>query len=670
MKVIKTISLSLMLSAIPQLLMAQDTFGEMIYSKVKTLFKLNAPTTVNLDGMTGATTQIDKKKQVEIHIYEDGQGGKAIKTIKMKASGENRWEATVKGDLKGKFYTFDIGKGETPGVFAKAVGVNGMRGAIVDMAETNPQGWENDQRPVIQSPADLVIYEMHWRDFSIDASSGLKNKGKFLALTEPKAIEHLKSLGVNAVHILPSFDYASVDETKLDTPQYNWGYDPKNYNVPEGSYSTDPYNPVTRIKEFKQMVQALHKAGIRVILDVVYNHTFNIDHSNFQLTYPDMYYRKTADGKYSDGSGCGNETASEKPLMREFMLESVKYWIDEYHIDGFRFDLMGVHDIETMQQIRAEVNKIDPSIYIYGEGWSAGSCAYPVDKLAMKANAQQLNGIAAFSDDMRDALRGPFSDDHKGALLAGIPGEEESLKFGIVGGIAHPQVDMTKVNYDKKPWTNNPTEQISYVSCHDDMCLVDRLKASIPSLTDKNIPEKERTAELIRIDQLAQTAVFTSQGVPFILSGEEMLRDKKGVHNSYNSPDSINHLDWNNLQRYPQLFAYYKNLIQLRKNHPAFRLAKGDKVRQHLEFLPAVNSKDVKQDCLVGFLLKDLQGIDAWKTIVVIYNFNKEAKEMAIPEGTYTIACCNGTIDEAGLGEVSGKEVLVDGQSALILFQK
>ena len=670
MKVIKTISLSLVLSAIPQLLMAQDTFGEMIYSKVKTLFKLNAPTTVNLDGMTGATTQIDKKKQVEIHIYEDGQGGKAIKTIKMKASGENRWEATVKGDLKGKFYTFDIGKGETPGVFAKAVGVNGMRGAIVDMAETNPQGWENDQRPVIQSPADLVIYEMHWRDFSIDASSGLKNKGKFLALTEPKAIEHLKSLGVNAVHILPSFDYASVDETKLDTPQYNWGYDPKNYNVPEGSYSTDPYNPVTRIKEFKQMVQALHKAGIRVILDVVYNHTFNIDHSNFQLTYPDMYYRKTADGKYSDGSGCGNETASEKPLMREFMLESVKYWIDEYHIDGFRFDLMGVHDIETMQQIRAEVNKIDPSIYIYGEGWSAGSCAYPVDKLAMKANAQQLNGIAAFSDDMRDALRGPFSDDHKGALLAGIPGEEESLKFGIVGGIAHPQVDMTKVNYDKKPWTNNPTEQISYVSCHDDMCLVDRLKASIPSLTDKNIPEKERTAELIRIDQLAQTAVFTSQGVPFILSGEEMLRDKKGVHNSYNSPDSINHLDWNNLQRYPQLFTYYKNLIQLRKNHPAFRLATGDKVRQHLEFLPAVNSKDVKQDCLVGFLLKDLQGIDAWKTIVVIYNFNKEAKEMAIPEGNYTIACCNGTIDEAGLGEVSGKEVLVDGQSALILFQK
>ena len=670
MKSIRTISLSLMVTMIPCVSFAQNTFDEMVYSKVKTIFKLNAPTSVEVDGNTGASTQITPKNTVKVRVYNAGEAGKAVKTVKMKASGKDRWEATIKGDLAGKYYTFDMGKGETPGVFAKAVGVNGNRGAIIDLAQTNPAGWENDVRPAIQSPADLVIYEMHWRDFSIDASSGLQNKGKFLALTEPKAIQHLKNLGVNAIHILPSFDYASVDETKLSTPQYNWGYDPKNYNVPEGSYSTDPYKPETRIKEFKEMVQALHKAGIRVILDVVYNHTFNINNSNFQRTYPDYYYRKTAAGKYSDGSGCGNETASEKPLMREFMLESVKYWINEYHIDGFRFDLMGVHDIETMQKIRQMVNEIDPSIYIYGEGWSAGSCAYPTEKLAMKANTQQLQGIGAFSDDMRDALRGPFSDDHKGALLAGISGEEESLKFGIVGGIAHPQVDMNKVNYDKQPWTNNPTEQVSYVSCHDDMCLVDRLKASIPSLTDKNIPEDLRKAELIRIDQLAQTAVFTSQGVPFILSGEEMLRDKKGVHNSYNSPDSINHLDWNNLQSYPQVFIYYKNLIQLRKNHTAFRLSTGDKVRQHLSFLPSEDAKGVKQDCLVGFQLKDLQGIDAWKNIIVIFNFNKEAKEMAIPEGEYTVACCNGVINEEGLGHVSGKEVLVDGQSALILYQK
>ncbi len=648
-------------SILPSSLMAQTTFNEMLYSKEKTMFTLNAPTSV--DGLTGASAQAIKPS-VKIRIYNAGKDGKAIKTVKMKPIGDNRWSATLKGDFKGKFYTFDMGKGETPGVFAKAVGVNGNRGAIVDMYDTDPAGWTDDVRPEIKSPADLVIYEMHWRDFSIDASSGLENKGKFLALTEPKAIAHLKNLGVNAVHILPSFDYASVDETKLSTPQYNWGYDPKNYNVPEGSYSTDPYNPVTRIKEFKEMVQALHKAGIRVILDVVYNHTFDIQNSNFQRTYPDYYYRKTADGRYSDGSGCGNETASEKPLMRQFMLESVKYWIDEYHIDGFRFDLMGVHDIETMQAIREMVNRIDPTIYIYGEGWSAGSCAYPQDKLAMKANTQQLNGIGAFSDDMRDALRGPFSDDHKGALLAGIAGEEESLKFGIVGGIAHPQVDMSKVNYDKKPWTNNPTEQISYVSCHDDMCLVDRLKASIPSLTDASIPEDIRKAELIRIDELAQTAVFTSQGVPFILSGEEMLRDKKGVHNSYNSPDDINHLDWSNLQKYPQLFTYYKNLIQLRKKHPAFRLSTGDAVRQHLEFLPT------EQGAMVAFQLKDLESIDSWKNIIVILNFNKEAKDMQIPEGEYTVACCNGVINEEGLGHVTGSQVLVDGQSALILYRK
>ena len=631
---------------------AQTTFGEMLYSKDKTVFTLNAPTVPT------------------VRLYKDGQGGKAVKTVKMKKAGEDRWEATVKGDLKGKFYTFNIGRGETPGTFAKAVGVNGNRGAIVNMPDTDPEGWAQDVRPALKSPADLVIYELHVRDFSISPTSGLKYKGKYLALTEPKAIEYLKNLGINAIHFQPVFDYASVDETKLDTPQFNWGYDPKNYNVPEGSYATDPYTPATRIKEFKEMVMALHKAGIRVIFDAVYNHTFDIQGSNFQRTYPDYYYRKTKDGKYSDGSGCGNETASEKPLMRQFMIESVKYWVNEYHIDGFRFDLMGIHDIETMNLIRAEVNKIDPSIYIYGEGWSAGSCAYPTEKLAMKANTQQLHGIGAFSDDMRDALRGPFSDDHKGALLAGISGEEESLKFGIVGGIQHPQVDMTKVNYDKKPWTNDPTQQISYVSCHDDMCLVDRLKASIPSLTDASIPEEQRKAELVRIDLLAQTAVFTSQGVPFILAGEEMMRDKKGVHNSFNAPDSVNQLTWNNLQSYPQVFKTYKDLIQLRKNHPAFRLATGDKVRRHLEFLPTEDAQGKKQDCLVAFRLKDLQGIDSWKNIIVIYNFNKEEKTASIPEGIYTVACCGGVINEEGLGSVNGDRVSVQGQSALILYNK
>jgi len=597
-----------------------------------------------------------KGKKVVLRLYNEPLGGKPLKTVKMKYWEWGGWTADVKGDWKGKFYTFDISGDkknprETPGVFATAVGVNGKRGAIIDMAETNPAGWEQDKRPALKSPADLVIYEMHFRDFSVSPTSGLKNKGKFLALTEPKAIDYLKSLGVNAIHILPSFDYASVDETRLNVPQYNWGYDPLNYNVPEGSYSTNPYDPTCRIREFKQMVQALHKAGIRVILDVVYNHTFDLNNSNFQLTWPNAYYRFNADGTPSNGSGCGNETASDQPIMRAFMKQSVKYWIDEYHIDGFRFDLMGVHDIETMNEIREMVNGIDPSIYIYGEGWSAGQCAYPTEKLAVKANTKQLHGIGAFCDDMRDALRGPFSDDHKGGFLAGIPGLEESLKFGIAGCIDHPQIDMSKVNYSKEAWANDPTQMISYVSCHDDMCLVDRLHASIPGIGDE---------ELIRLDQLAQTAVFTSQGVPFILSGEEMLRNKKGVHNSFNSPDSINELDWTNLQRYPQVFAYYKNLIQLRKNHPAFRLGKAELVRQHLRFLEA-------PECMVAFELHDLQGIDPWQNIIVVLNGSKESKSVTIPAGDYRVVACDGSIDEQSQETLQGGSVTVDPQSALIL---
>ncbi len=630
----------------------KDLFREIVYSAKQTVFNLNAPTAV--DAVTGATPQsAGRPPYVTLRIYDRGEGGKAVKTVRMKKSGDNRWTATVGGDLKGKFYTFDTSHGETAGVFARAVGVNGRRGAIIDLRDTDPAGWAQDVRPALKSAADLVIYEMHHRDFSIDASSGLEHKGKFLALTEPRAIAHLRALGVNAVHILPSFDYASVDETRLSQPQYNWGYDPLNYNVPEGSYSTDPYDPVVRIREFKQMVQSLHRAGIRVILDVVYNHTFDIDGSGFQRTWPDYYYRKTADGKYSDGSGCGNETASERPLMRAFMLESMKYWATEYHIDGFRVDLMGVHDIETMNLIQHELTELDPTLFIYGEGWSAGTCAYPLDKLAVKAHTLQMPGIAAFSDDMRDALRGPFSDDSKGAFLAGLPGEEESLKFGIVGGIAHPQVDMSRVNYDKQPWAAEPTQQISYVSCHDDMCLVDRLRASIPGIAQD---------ELVRLDLLAQTAVFTAQGIPFMLSGEEMLRDKKGVHNSFNSPDSINHLDWNNLTRYPQVFDYYSRLIQLRKNHPAFRLGTAERVRRHLRFL------DV-QPCVVAYALENLQGIDAWNDIIVVLNANRQPTVVTLPEGSYTVVCSDGRIDEQGLRTLPGGRVTVAAQSALILHK-
>lgn len=635
----RTLLLSLLTTCTGNSALAQ-TFNEVVYSPKSTTFSL--------------TTSPDVKK-VDV-VISDNDSDTAQQLVKsMKRVGAGKWKLTVKNDLKGKYYVFSVyNKAQpdhTPGVFAKAVGVNGKRGVIVDLKDTDPDGWADDVRPELKNPCDLIIYEMHHRDFSMDMSSGIRNKGKFLALTEPTAISHLRRLGVNAVHILPSFDFASIDESKPDVAQYNWGYDPLNYNVPEGSYSTNAADPKARIREFKQMVQALHKAGIRVILDVVYNHTFDINGSNFQKTYPDYFFRKNAEGKYSDGSGCGNETASDKELMREFMKESVAYWVNEYHIDGFRFDLMGVHDIETMNEIHDVVAQIDPTIYIYGEGWSAGSCAYPQDKLATKANTCELNGIGAFSDDMRDALRGPFSDDTKGGFLAGVPGQEESIKFGIAGAISHPQIDMTKVNYSKVPWTNEPSQMVAYVSCHDDMCLTDRLRSSIPYIGDD---------ELIRLDLLAQTAVLTSQGVPFILSGEEMLRDKKGVHNSFRSPDSINRLDWNNLKRYPQVFDYYADLISLRKQHPAFRMGSADEVRKNLCFLEAPEG-------VVAYQLKNNAGGDSWKNIIVVLNSQKTPQTVDVPENTYTMVVANGKVDTNGIGLLSGKTLTVAPQSALIV---
>ena len=701
LKLTITALLTVMLSTT---LAAQDfDFNEMEYTPEETTFRLFAPSAA---------------KGVKVRIYKQGLGGKAIKTATMRptakpspsktrqergtADAGTVWTATVKGDLLGRYYTFDTGYGETPGVFAKAVGVNGRRAAIINDMKTMPDDWCCDERPVIKSPADLVIYELHHRDFSI-AHPGARYPGKFLALTEPWAIDHLKQLGVNAVHLLPSFDFGSIDETQPGLPQYNWGYDPVNYNVPEGSYATDATDPVCRIKEFKQMVQALHKAGIAVILDVVYNHTFDIAHSNFQLTFPDYYYRiiahsdaqkpaeannvqsqksnvqsSTFNVQYSNGSGCGNETATEHPMMRRFIIESVKYWYDEYRVDGFRFDLMGCHDLETMAAVRRELNKLNPSILIYGEGWSAGQCALPEEQLAMKGNLRQLPGIAAFSDEMRDALHGPFNDDTKGAFLAGLPGSEESLKFGIVGAIDHPQVDLRQVNYTKKSWALEPTQMVSYVSCHDDMCLTDRLRASIPSLnasTDHSAAQKSASAnngqrsvangqyadELIRLDLLAQTAVFTSQGIPFMLAGEEMLRTKQGIHNSYNSPDSINHLDWTGLERYPQVFKYYCDLIALRHHHPAFRLGDAYLVRKHLQFLDAPSG-------VVAFLLKEYAGRDDWRNIIVILNANRTAQQVPIPKGMYTVVCHDGEIDEQSTSKIFGRSATVSPQSALILY--
>lgn len=610
---------------------------EMEYSPIETKFTLWAPTA----------------EEVRVLLYDSGNEGSAYQTLSLEMGEDGIWNTSIKEDLKGKFYTFNVkvnGKwlGDTPGIMAKAVGVNGKRAAVIDLRSTDPEGWANDVRPLLKDYADIIVYEMHHRDFSLDSVSGIRNKGKFLALTElgtttsqgeKTGIDHLKELGVTHVHILPSYDYASVDESKPDKAQYNWGYDPQNYNVPDGSYSTDPYKPDVRIKEFKQMVQALHKAGIRVVLDVVYNHTFNTEESNFERTVPGYFYRQTKDGKPANGSGCGNETASDRAMMRKYMVESVLYWINEYHIDGFRFDLMGIHDIETMNEIRAAVDKIDPSIFIYGEGWAASTPQLDQEELAMKANIYKMPRIAAFSDEMRDGLRGGWDDDRKGAFLIGQPGHEMSIKFGLVGAVKHPQVINDSVNYSKEPWALQPTQMISYVSCHDDMCLADRLKATMPDATDE---------ERASLHKLAETFVFTSQGVPFIFAGDEMMRDKKGIHNSYNSPDSINTIDWRNKTIHHDVFDYVRELITLRKNHPAFRMGDADKVRQYMEFLPVEGSN------LVAFILKDNANGDSWKNIIVAFNSRKEPAKLSIPAGRYTIVCKDGKIKQSGMGQVYG----------------
>ena len=626
---------------------------EMEYSPAETKFSLWSPVA----------------EEVKVLLYESGHEGSAYVTHAMKKGTDGTWKVTISEDLHGKFYTFNVkvdGKwlGDTPGIMAKAVGVNGKRAAVLDLNSTDPEGWENDVRPALKNFADIVVYEMHHRDFSTDSVSGITNKGKFLALTEQgtksslgekTGIDHLIELGVNHVHILPSYDYASVDESQLEKNQYNWGYDPVNYNVPDGSYSTDPYNPSVRIKEFKQMVQALHKAGIRVVLDVVYNHTFDIVNSNFEKTVPGYFYRFNSEGKYADASGCGNETASDRAMMRKYMIESVLHWVNEYHIDGFRFDLMGIHDIETMNEIRAELNKIDPTIFVYGEGWAAGAPQMPQEELAMKANAHKMPGIAVFCDEMRDGLRGPFNNDKQGAFLTGLSGHEMSIMYGLVGCIPHPQIINDSVNYSKEAWAAQPTQMISYVSCHDDMCLADRIKSTLP----ENATMEERVA----LHKLAETFVFTSQGVPFIFTGDEVMRDKKGVHNSYNSPDEINTIDWKQKTTYREVFDYIKDLIALRKGHPAFRMGDADMVRKHMEFLP------VKGSNLIAFILKDNANGDSWKNIIVAFNSRQESAKVTIPQGNYTVVCKDGKINLKGMAKVKGTELNVPARSAIIIYQ-
>jgi pullulanase len=513
------------------------------------------------------------------------------------------------------------------------------------------------------NPTDAVIYEVHIRDISVAPNSGISNKGKFLGLTElgtlnphgqSTGLDHMAEMGVTHVHLLPAFDFVSVDESKPDKPQYNWGYDPQNYNVPEGSYATDPADGNVRIREFKEMVQAMHGKGLRVVMDVVYNHTGRTHDSNFDQFVPGYYYRQwEKDKSYSNASGCGNETASDRAMVRKFILESVIYWVKEYHIDGFRFDLMAIHDMETMNQVSAALHAIDPSILIYGEGWTAGDSPLPEKYRALKANAKKMNGVAVFSDDIRDAIKGSVFDDKSTGFASGAKGMAETVKFGIVAANEHPQVDYSKANYAKSPYAKNPAEVINYVSCHDNHTLFDKLRVSRPDATEE---------QLVRMDKLANTIVLTSQGIPFIHAGEEMKRTKGGDHNSYNKPDSVNRINWEWKYTNRDMVDYYKSLIALRKAHPAFRMTTGDMIRKNLAFLLSGDEQ------LIAYQLKGHANNDPWKQILVIFNGSESEKNILLPTGEWKAALENCAFP--GSAAIRSGTAGIAPCSAMILYQE
>ena len=582
-------------------------------------------------------------EQMEIHLY-DAADAADYETVALTKGANDFWTATVKGDLAGKYYTvrsYQDGEWapEAPGIFAKAVSVNGQRAAIIDLKATNPEGWETDVRPAMTDMTDIVVYETHLRDFTMSPNSGVVNKGKFLALTEEAPLNYLRELGITHLQILPMFDYGSIDETALDQNRYNWGYDPVNYNAPDGGYSTNPYDPACRIREAKAMIQALHKAGIRVVMDVVYNHTYDVMGCALGRVVPKYFYRFNEDGTYANGSGCGNETASDHEMYRRFMVQSVCYWAREYHIDGFRFDLMGIHDQETMNAIRAALDEIDPTILTYGEGWAAMSPAYPYEQLAMKQWTYLMPRVGAFSDDIRNALIGSPFDHERGFASGNAAGKNDVMR----GLIACPE------------WSGEPMQHVSYITCHDNYCLRDRIAVSA---------SEETEATQLRMNKLAQTAVLVSQGMSFLYGGEELFRTKQGIDNSYQSPDSINTIPWENREKYADLHDYYQAMIAIRRAHKGFRLGSAEAVQAHVELVPTDNEH------LIIYRINDLEGIDSAKSLVVLLNGGAQLAEADVAESTYTVLAHDGQANAQGLGEIQGGKVVVEPYSATILAEK
>lgn len=632
----------------------KDDLGS-VYTKKYTRFRVWAPTAAN----------------VELKLYEKGKGGNELGCHTMQKEKDGTWFIEIEGDLHGVYYTYlvtvDEQTNEVVDIYAKACGVNGKRGMVIDLTRTVPEGWDEDKKPPLEKTTDAIIYEVHVRDISADQTSGIKHVGKFLGLVEPgtkspegfsTGLDHMKELGITHVHILPVFDFCTVDEEDLETPQYNWGYDPLNYNVPEGSYSTDPFHGEVRIKELKQMVKAFHDNGIRVIMDVVYNHTYHTEDSYFNQTVPGYYYRME-DGEFTNGSGCGNETASEHKMMRKFIVDSVKYWATEYHIDGFRFDLMAVHDIDTMKEVRKQLDAIDKSIMLYGEGWTGGESGLDEKYSASKGNARKIPQIGMFSDITRDALRGHIFHDKQPGFVNGLFGTERKVKLVLVGGISHGEAK----SIDR--WAARPTQSINYVSAHDDLTIWDKL-----AYTNPRAVRDERMA----MNKMAAAIVMLAQGTPFLNAGEEFLRTKPALEgpiefddNSYKSPDIVNSIKWNQKSENIEVFEYYKGLIEFRKAHPALRMTTNQQMERFIHFLRVDNLK------VVSFLIDRPFEEESAEYIWGVFNSNTKEITVKAPKldekkGEPWIIYING--EKAGttpLGEFNGKKLVVPSRTSIVM---
>ncbi len=600
------------------------------YTPEHTSFRLWAPTA----------------SDVQVLLYDNELGG-LTRQETMQRSEQGTWYARVAGNLATWYYVYllTIHGGTQTAVdpYVKAIAVNGVRGMIVNLTTTHPNDWNSDTYRTLAHSTDAVVYELHVRDFSISQDSGMANKGRYPAFTERDTkspngvvtgVDSLVQLGITHVQVLPVEEFASVDENAPD--QYNWGYDPRNYNVPEGAYATTPHG-TARITEFKQLVQSLHRANIGVIMDVVYNHTYATLNSDFNKIVPQYYYRTDYAGNYTNGSGVGNELATERPMVQKFVRDSLKYWVQEYHIDGFRFDLMALLGVETMKQVVQDLHVLNPHVLLYGEPWTGSSSALPDSQLATKGQQKNL-GFGAFNDDMRNVLVGSMFDAHNQGFPTGAEGQVDAIKVGVKGSI--------------DTFTANPGETVNYATSHDNYTLWDKLARS-----NSGDPEYDR----ILMDELVQAIVLTSQGLPFLQGGDEFLRTKGGNDNSYNAGDAVNQFEWERKSQHIDVFNYYAGLIALRNNHPAFRMTTAEDVRTHLSFLDS-------PDNTVAFQLTDSANGDSWQTIIVIYNPNKANAVVTLPSGSWTIVGTQGHVGETSLGQASGT-VVVPGIACEILHQ-